>query len=275
MRGPDGPLMVRSGIEYALYGWAVFPISPGTKIPLTDHGCKDATTDPQVVAQWWARWPNANIGLATGSASRLIALDFDCKGGKSGLITRRMLHEEFQFDTLTAQTPTGGIHELFRYPGPILRNAVDRLPGLDIRTDGGYIVIAPSIVAGKHYVWTNQLPPAEMAPGMIDLIRPLEPLPIQCRSFPRPSNRMELVERASRYVAAVPGAIQGRAGDVTTYKLACRLVRGFALTDNEAFLVLWSWNLRCNPLWTERELIAKIASARRNGIEPFGERARA
>jgi hypothetical protein len=85
-------------------------------------------------------------------------------------------------------------------------------------------------------------------------------------------NRKALIVRARKYVNAVPGAIEGQQGDISTFKLACRLIRGFALTDEEAMSLLSSWNFRCLPPWSERELRTKIASARRSGREAIGAR---
>jgi hypothetical protein len=35
--------------------------------PLPSHGAADATTDPIRITWWWRRFPNANVGLATGA----------------------------------------------------------------------------------------------------------------------------------------------------------------------------------------------------------------
>ena len=39
------------------------------KHPLVRHGVNDATTDPAQLQRWWQRWPQANLGLATGIIS--------------------------------------------------------------------------------------------------------------------------------------------------------------------------------------------------------------
>lgn len=77
-------------------------------------------------------------------------------------------------------------------------------------------------------------------------------------------------ERARVYLARVPAAVTGQHGDLRTFQACCRVVRGFALTDDEAFVALTEWNARCQPPWNERELREKIRSARRNGREPIG-----
>ena len=78
------------------------------------------------------------------------------------------------------------------------------------------------------------------------------------------------VERARRYLSAVPPAVTGQHGDVHTFRVCCRLVRGFGLSDADAMSVLNEWNASCEPPWTDRELRDKLARARRYGREPIG-----
>jgi len=85
----------------------------------------------------------------------------------------------------------------------------------------------------------------------------------------RSGRLLDAVERARRYLARVPPAIAGEHGDVHTFRVCCRLVRGFALEDDEALSVLTEWNARCQPPWTERELQDKLRRARRYGREPI------
>lgn len=76
------------------------------------------------------------------------------------------------------------------------------------------------------------------------------------------------VERARRYLARVPPAVAGEHGDIHTFRVCCRLARGFGLDDGEALAVLDSWNARCQPPWSEPELLEKLRRARRYGREP-------
>lgn len=78
------------------------------------------------------------------------------------------------------------------------------------------------------------------------------------------------VSRARAYLSRVPPAVAGNHGDLHTYQTCCRVVRGFALDDDQALAVLAEWNARCLPPWTERGLLEKIRSAHRNGREPNG-----
>jgi hypothetical protein len=69
---------------------------------------------------------------------------------------------------------------------------------------------------------------------------------------------LPVIERARRYVASVPPAIAGQHGDVHTFRVCCRLTRGFALDDEQALHVLAEWNARCQPPWSEAELLDKL-----------------
>jgi hypothetical protein len=107
-------------------------------------------------------------------------------------------------------------------------------------------------------VWSPEAFPAVEAPEMP-------------KRAPVPSARsscVDPVERARRYLARVPPAISGEHGDVHTFRVCCRLVRGFALEDDQALRALSEWNMRCQPPWTDSDLQDKLRRARRYGREP-------
>jgi hypothetical protein len=98
--------------------------------------------------------------------------------------------------------------------------------------------------------------------------------PVAPLMAPRPpalprSVRLGAAERARRYLARVPPAVAGEHGDVHTFRVCCRLTRGFALDDDQAVAILAEWNSRCRPPWTEQELRDKLRRARRYGREPI------
>jgi RepB DNA-primase from phage plasmid len=106
----------------------------------------------------------------------------------------------------------------------------------------------------------NDFPPLKETSSRPRSIEPREP-----RGFDLP-----IVERAKRYLASVPPAISGQHGDVHTFRVCCRLTRGFALDDDQALHVLFEWNARGQPPWSEAELLDKVRRARRYGREPIG-----
>ena len=86
----------------------------------------------------------------------------------------------------------------------------------------------------------------------------------------RPLSAGDPVTRARAFLQRVDPAVSGRHGDLLTFRVCCRIVRGFDLSDDEALRVLSEWNARCEPPWSERELRQKITNARRYGREPQG-----
>jgi hypothetical protein len=95
---------------------------------------------------------------------------------------------------------------------------------------------------------------------------PPPPRPVLARQ----TTSLGVVERARRYLARVEPAVAGQHGDLHTFRVCCRIVRGFALSEEEAMAVLTDWNSRCEPPWSERELRDKIDRARRYGKEQIG-----
>jgi hypothetical protein len=159
--------LMESALEYAINGMPVFPVHTPTgndgcscnnpkcknqgKHPRTKNGLKDATTDKAQIKKWWKEYPDANIGLVTGSVSGLAVLDVD-DGGEEELENHPSLP-----DTVESITGSGGRHIFFVNPdGENLKSKVRFYEGLDIRAGGGYIVVPPSLHAsGKWYKWKN------------------------------------------------------------------------------------------------------------------------
>jgi hypothetical protein len=84
------------------------------------------------------------------------------------------------------------------------------------------------------------------------------------------SRSADVRTRVVQYLAATPPAITGQHGDLHTFRVCCRVARGFALEDDDALAALAGWNSRCEPPWTERELLDKLRRARRYGREAIG-----
>jgi hypothetical protein len=165
----------RAAVAYATNGWAVFPLKAGQKVPATKHGVKDATTDLEQVRAWWGKMPDANIGVACGERSGIFVLDVDGEEGEASLIN---LGHGFPF-TLTAHTPSGGMHFVFRHLPGLGNSASMIAPKLDTRGDGGYIVVAPSQVNGREYRWAGKDGVATLPGWLVTLVRKPEPRPMR------------------------------------------------------------------------------------------------
>lgn len=156
---------LNAALEYARYGWAVFPLRPNTKVPLSLHGFHDATTDVAQITRWWQSVPNAGIGIATGTPSGLIVLDVDPRNGGTQSLAAIEAQYDGVFDTAETLTGGGGRHFYFAHPGKdyILPSAKP-WPGIDIKAEGGYVAACPSIhPSGIMYRWASGKEPDRKA----------------------------------------------------------------------------------------------------------------
>ncbi len=98
---------------------------------------------------WWEQWPDANIAVVTGKISGIVALDLDLKYGRTS--------KEFQIPlTACARSGGGGEHFFFKYPtnSDIRSGSAISGLGVDIRAEGGYILLSPSVNdTGGLYEW--------------------------------------------------------------------------------------------------------------------------
>src|SRR3990167_534610 len=166
--------MINFALKYIERGWSVFPCIE--KKPLTTHGYKDATSDPEVAKQKFSN--NPNIGIATGKVSDIFVLDVDVKDGKNGDDVLAKLESENGDlpNTIESLTCSGGRHIYFKYPKTkIIGCKTDILRGLDIRGDGGYVIAPPSVANGKSYEWEVSHHPDEttIADATKDINSPL------------------------------------------------------------------------------------------------------
>ncbi|MFI7511458.1 bifunctional DNA primase/polymerase [Micromonospora aurantiaca] len=150
-------------------GLAVFPLPAGAKraAPGWPH---QITTDPAAIAAWPA---GINVGVAC-RASNVVGLDLDRKDGVDGVDTLRALCAAARWPwpaTLTVATAHNGLHLYFRAPaGVIVPSTIGRWPGVDVRAPGrrlgGYLVGPGSVVDGRPYTVTRDLPIAELPPWL-------------------------------------------------------------------------------------------------------------
>lgn len=161
--------MLDAALKWGKRGLPVFPCDPKNKSPLTANGFKDATTSLDQIKRWWEANPGAMIGLPTGQISGLWAVDLDGKEGIENFAKFCGSHG-YTPTTTTQRTPSGGKHHLFSMPeGVSIPNSASKLaPKIDVRGDGGYIVVCPSQRAdGKPYAWEAGTPPPAQAPAWL------------------------------------------------------------------------------------------------------------
>ena len=130
--------------------WYIFPTK--NKIPLTKHGFKEASIDPEQIVDWWEfEYPDAGIALATGEISGVSVIDIDPRnGGYDSLPKLGQIR-----CSLKSYTGGGGEHWFFNHKEGLKSGKL--LEGIDIKSDGGYVILPPSMhESGNEYAWQNE-----------------------------------------------------------------------------------------------------------------------
>ena len=155
----------QAALNYSQYHWSVIPMRAREKRPKIkwqefQHHC--ATLEE--INYWFQRWPEANVGIVTGSVSGIVVIDIDPKhGGDDSLASWEKEHGPLP-RTVEVITGGGGRHLYFKHPGGVVHNRVGMVAGIDLRGDGGCAVAPPSIHPnGKLYTWRAGHEPDKIA----------------------------------------------------------------------------------------------------------------
>lgn len=239
-------------LELARAGWFIFPVQERGKQPLVKW--RDLSTrDPETVAGWWDKWPDANIGIDCGK-SGLVVVDYD------GV-------EPPQVDTLTVKTGRGWHHYYVNDGSPIGNSASLLGDKIDVRGDGGYVLAPPSIhPSGAVYEWSQPIPAASFPREYREKLEKKKPEPVLepatvrvsegwggkillseaaiVRTTGEGKRNAQLFESALRVLSAVKGGHLGR-DEATSELLRAALDAG--LEREEAEMTIDSAWERCTP----------------------------
>lgn len=238
-----------AALAYAQRGWAVFPLQRRSKEPAVAGAYKAATTDVGQVSTWWHRWPDANIGLATGAVSGLWVLDIDGPEGEASFAALVQEHGNELVETRMASTGKGH-HLYWRLPtGVDQGRRIGVRPGLDVIGSQGYLVAPPSIhPSGRLYVWCDADHELEVAPEwLLTLDRPKAPRTAPQRvTLPRMRpdgvSAPEGIQDARRYLA---GVVRRAVADVMS---AGQGTRNATLYRSAVWVASVAAGLRADPL---------------------------
>lgn len=248
------PLSTReAALGYLSRGWSVIPIEPRAKRPLTawlefESRCASA----REVDGWFARWPQANVGIVTGAVSGLVVADVDARhGGEASLFRLESEHGVLP-DTVEALTGGGGRHLYFAHPGGRIANRVGLLPGLDLRGDGGCVVAPPSVhPSGRRYAWARGRSPDERA--LAPLPAPLLPGE-QARRAGHPPEHWRRLAREGVDEGARNATLASLAGHLLWREVDLEVVMELLLAWNRA---------RCRPPLRDAEVAGVVESIAR------------
>lgn len=258
-------------LAYGKIGWCVLPAK--NKHPVGDwKAYQQKLPTAEQLADWFSDVPeDAQIALITGKISGVSVLDIDChKRGcpsKKGQIctcnptSPEELRAKFPV-TLTSKTGSGGYHLFFKYEEK-LRNSVGLLhPQLDIRSDGGIIILPPSVYKAdetprREYAWD------EFVPWNLANLRNLPPFPPVLLSSLRTKEKTD-------WKGILSGRGLGGRNDAAA-KLIGKMIIPFEESEFWAlYEFIQAWNTKNDPPLPEEELrrtfisIGTAELARRN-----------
>ena len=239
---PEAKSLLQRHAEYYTknMGLPVFPCNG--KTPATPHGCKDATTDPAQIAEWWGG-STYNVAIATGNGIVVLDVDADHERGKFGDETLEALEQQYGKlpDTWTCLTGGGGVHYYFACADPALTVGAGFAPGLDYRGAGGYVIAPPSIhpETGRAYEWEASSTPTSV---------PLAPLPDWLHRLMRQDKPKQAKSKEA------PGKVTEGRRNEEMFRLAASL-RAKGLTVAEITAALTEANkTRCDPPLSKQEI---------------------
>lgn len=239
--------------RYLAKGWSVVPLRPHDKRPLIhwEHLQNERPSEDDI-AEWFRRWPDANIGIVTGEISNLIVLDVDPKHGGDAALER--LERKFRPLSATVEVTTGGggRHLYFAHPGGLTRNRAGLAQGIDLRGDGGYIVAPPSIhPSGRPYEWVPGRAPDEIT---------LAPLP---RWLLVPIRGSRVGRSLADWRQLVREGVPEGQRNSTIASLTGHLL-WHGVDPDVALELLLAWNrMRCRPPLDDAEVAQVVASITR------------
>lgn len=151
-------------------GWSVIPILERSKRPaIAWRDFQKRRARPAEMDVWLHHLPGANIAAVTGAVSGIVVVDVDAGHGGEASLAAIEREAGALPATVEAQTGGGGRHLYFAHPGGHVGNRAGLRAGIDLRGDGGCVVLPPSIhPSGNAYAWAPGHAPGEL---------PLAPLP--------------------------------------------------------------------------------------------------
>lgn len=274
---PYGEILSLARLRFKL-----FPIVPGAKSPPKMRGWQEwATDDLGLITTWMDLHPDDNWGIFTGRfcSGALLVVDVDNKADKRGddEILRLEL-EGLEFPrTFEQATPTGGRHLIYSV-GEAVRGGANVLgPGLDIRSKGNYVVASGSATPAGSYRIVGKYPVHPAPQWLIERCGHGRKKSVasagrnQGQTLAGPVDTDRARRRAIDYlVNEAPKAVEGDAGDTTTYKVAARLKDFGCDLRTATELLIEHWNDGCSPPWRPEELQTKVENAYRYGVDPIG-----
>jgi hypothetical protein len=232
----------------------VFPVGADKKALVKWEPYQKKLPTEDEIRQWWSKWPDANIGIATGLISGIAVIDIDDPDiGKAALA--ELIPDSLVFPIV--KTPSGGEHWYFACTDGHIRNNAKVVPGCDLRANGGYVVAPPSINGNsKSWKWHDKLNPTKIAlPYLPDAYKDF----INKDAVYNYNNNNNTENKKTLSTNVYKMFEQGRR-DEDIFHVAVCLAKG-KMPKAEVSQVIEKLALSCNPPFDISEVPAKIESA--------------
>lgn len=148
--------MAEEAIALARSGWSVLPCRNKRPLIKAGRGFENALTNPDHIRKWWAKRPDAQIGLPVPEG--MLVIDIDPRSGGSMEVLEAVTGPLPQTLTSWSGRRDGGRHLFFRVPEGFSISDRDLPDGVDVRNGGKNQVIAPPSLhneTGKPYTWEH------------------------------------------------------------------------------------------------------------------------
>jgi hypothetical protein len=247
--------------DYLARGWSVVPIIARAKRPtLAWEVFQRRRARPEELEEWYRRWPDAGVGIVTGTISGLAVLDLDPGHGGTASLERLLSRHGALPRHLEVETGGGGRHLYFRHPGGALANRVGLLPGLDLRGDGGLVVAPPSLhPSGRRYRWRAGREPGALEPDLlpgwiIELLHAGGEIGEDGSPRGHPATYWRTLLRT--------GVREGERNNTIASLAGHLLWHGLDLEVAAELLLAWN-RLRCRPPLSDEEVLRTLESIQR------------
>lgn len=246
-----------------------------TKLPFQVNGDNASSTDPAT----WTTFDSAyrcwqagaggysGIGFVFALDDPYCGIDLDgCRDPKSGTFADWARAILLACDSYAEVSPSMTGAKLFvrgklpwdsgknvKVPG--VPKVCDKEPGIEMYEHGRYFAVTGLRLSGKPGICTDQQ-------ALVDrLAATYGPPPITAAGGADWYAEAAVIERARKYLAKLPPAVDGKNGSGACYRAACVLTLGFGLPEGQALDLMREYNQTCVPPWSEKELVHKVKSS--------------
>lgn len=155
-------------VNYLTKGYSVIPIGRDKKPLVSWKEFQNRLPTLEEVDGWYRQWPWAGVAIVTGRISKIVVFDIDPRNGGNP-------DKYKKYNTVKSKTGGGGDHVVFGHPDFDVPTIPNIYPGVDLKSEGSYIIVPPSLhPSGHRYVWEKNILdclPSELPEELIKVIK--------------------------------------------------------------------------------------------------------